>query len=59
MGSRSVREPTDDELQKFGKGKVALFLLKPVGSDDRTKQKAVWYMLLDLMAVLRICFLMI
>ncbi|MCV5232233.1 hypothetical protein OFC56_34265, partial [Escherichia coli] len=23
-------------------GKVALFLLKPVGSDDRTKQKAVW-----------------
>ncbi|MDW2173468.1 cadherin repeat domain-containing protein, partial [Vibrio sp. 1567] len=42
MGSRSVREPTDDELQKFGKGKVALFLLKPVGSDDRTKQKAVW-----------------
>ncbi|EPZ2378347.1 cadherin repeat domain-containing protein [Vibrio parahaemolyticus] len=42
MGSRSVREPTDDELQKFGKGKVALFLLKPVGSDDRTQQKAVW-----------------
>lgn len=42
LGSRSVREPTDDELQKHGKGKVVLFMFKPVGSDDRRQEKAAW-----------------
>ncbi len=51
LGSRSVREPTDDELQKHGKGKVVLFMFKPVGSDDRRQEKAAWCMLLDSMDV--------
>ncbi|HHX8494459.1 cadherin repeat domain-containing protein [Vibrio diabolicus] len=42
LGSRSVREPTDDELKKHGKGKVVLFMFKPVGSDDRRQEKAAW-----------------
>lgn len=42
LGSRSVREPTDDELQKHGKGKVVLFMFKPVGSDDQRQEKAAW-----------------
>ncbi|MGU3845767.1 cadherin repeat domain-containing protein, partial [Vibrio diabolicus] len=42
LGSRSVREPTDDELQKHGTGQVVLFMFKPVGRDDRRQEKAAW-----------------
>ncbi|MGY5747221.1 cadherin repeat domain-containing protein [Vibrio antiquarius] len=42
MGARLVREPTDDELKNYGKGRVAFLRLKPLGSDDETQFKAVW-----------------
>ncbi|ELB1481250.1 cadherin repeat domain-containing protein [Vibrio parahaemolyticus] len=42
MNVRSVREPTDEELKMYGKGKVALFTFKPVGNDDQTLVKVAW-----------------
>ena len=42
MNVRSVREPTDEELKMYGKGKVALLTFKPVGNDDQTLVKAAW-----------------
>ncbi|MDW1575244.1 cadherin repeat domain-containing protein [Vibrio sp. Vb2880] len=42
MNVRSVREPTDEELKLYGKGKVAKLIFKPVGNDDPTLIKAAW-----------------
>ncbi|ELB2047188.1 cadherin repeat domain-containing protein [Vibrio parahaemolyticus] len=42
MNVRSVREPTDEELKLYGKGKVAKLIFKPVGNDDPTLIKAEW-----------------
>ena len=42
MNVRSVREPTDEELKLYGKGKVAKLIFKPVGNDDPTIIKAAW-----------------
>ncbi|MDF2153603.1 cadherin repeat domain-containing protein [Vibrio sp. CAU 1672] len=42
MGARNVREPTDTELNTYGKGKVALLQVKPVGDDDTTKVRGIW-----------------
>ncbi|HHX8313294.1 TPA: cadherin repeat domain-containing protein [Vibrio diabolicus] len=42
MNVRSVREPTDEELRLYGKGKVANLIFKPVGNDDQTLIKAAW-----------------
>ncbi|MCS0208978.1 cadherin repeat domain-containing protein [Vibrio alginolyticus] len=42
MNVRSVREPTDEELKSYGKGKVAKLMFKPVGNDDPTLIKAAW-----------------
>ncbi|MGI3020460.1 cadherin repeat domain-containing protein [Vibrio alginolyticus] len=42
MNVRSVREPTDEELKLYGKGKIALLAFKPVGNADQTLIKGAW-----------------
>ncbi|MCL1143841.1 hypothetical protein [Shewanella gaetbuli] len=41
MAYRAVNEPTDSQLQQYGKGKVVYLDVKPVGIDDINQRKAI------------------